>query len=151
MSARIFTSRDELAAAVGTELGSSEWMNIDQERINEFASATEDFQWIHVDPERAASGPFGATIAHGFLTVSLLPVLLGQIYKVQAKMAVNYGLNKLRFPSPVRVGSSVRGSSSLVEVTDVGDAVQLIVKTVIELKDSEKPAAVAESVSRYYW
>ena len=151
MSVRVFTTRDELTEAIGTELGSSDWIRVEQDRIDQFAVATGDFQWIHTDAERAAEGPFGSTIAHGFLTASLLPVLLGQIYKVQAKMAVNYGLNKLRFPTPVRVGSSVRGTSTLLEVTEVGDAVQLVVKTVTELDGSEKPAAVAESVSRYYW
>jgi acyl dehydratase len=147
---KVFTNRDELMRAVGAELGSSDWLTITQERVDTFAEATGDHQWIHVDRERAASGPFGGTIAHGYLTVSLLPVLSHQIFKVEAKMGINYGLNKLRFPAPVRVGSSVRATSTLQEVTDVGEAVQLVVKTVVHVDGSEKPAAVAESVSRYY-
>ena len=147
---RVFTSREELQQAVGTELGASNWLDVTQDRVDLFAEATGDHQWIHVDRERAAGGPFGGTIAHGYLTASLLPVLTQQIFKVEAKMAVNYGLNKLRFPEPVRVGSSVRAISTLQDVTDIGDAVQLVVNTLVQLKDSEKPAAVAESVSRYY-
>jgi acyl dehydratase len=147
---RVFTSREELQQAVGTELGASNWLDVTQDRVDLFAEATGDHQWIHVDRERAAGGPFGGTIAHGYLTASLLPVLTQQIFKVEAKMAVNYGLNKLRFPAPVRVGSSVRAISTLQDVTDIGDAVQLVVNTLVQLKDSEKPAAVAESVSRYY-
>lgn len=148
---KFFTSREELEQAAGTVLGSSEWLTIEQERVNQFAAATGDHQWIHVDEGRAVTGPFGGTIAHGYLTASLLPVLTGQIYKVQAKMAVNYGLNRLRFPAPVRVGKAVRATSTLLEVSDVAGAVQLVVSTVVELADSTKPAAVAESVGRYYW
>jgi len=148
---KVFSSRDELHQAVGTELGSSEWLTITQERINLFAEATGDHQWIHVDSERAAAGPFGATIAHGYLTASLLPVLTGQIYKVNAKMAVNYGLNKLRFPAPVRVGDAVRATSTLLTVEDIGDVVQLVIQTEVAVDGSGKPAAVAQSVSRYYW
>jgi acyl dehydratase len=147
---KVFTNREELKRAVGTELGSSDWLTITQDRVDMFAAATGDHQWIHVDPQRAANGPFGATIAHGYLTASLLPVLTQQIFKVEAKMGVNYGLNKLRFPVPVRVGSSVRATSALREMTEVGDAVQLVVNTIVHVYDSAKPAAVAESVSRYY-
>jgi acyl dehydratase len=148
---RIFTSHDELREAAGSCLGSSDWLVIEQERIDTFADATGDHQWIHVDEKRAAAGPFGATIAHGYLTAALLPMLTSQIFKTDAKMGVNYGLNKLRFPSPVRVGSRVRATSTLMEVSDVADAVQLIVSTAVEIDGSAKPAAVAESVSRYYW
>ena len=105
---QVFTNRDQLIQAVGTELGTSDWLTITQEQVDLFAQATGDHQWIHVDRERAASGPFGGTIAHGYLTASLLPVLTQQIFKVEAKMGINYGLNKLRFPAPVPVGSSVR-------------------------------------------
>jgi acyl dehydratase len=147
---QVFTNRDQLIQAVGTELGTSDWLTITQEQVDLFAQATGDHQWIHVDRERAASGPFGGTIAHGYLTASLLPVLTHQIFKVEAKMGINYGLNKLRFPAPVPVGSSVRATSTLQEVTDVGDAVQLVVNTVVRVDGSDKPAAVAESVSRYY-
>ena len=104
-----------------------------------FAEATGDYQWIHVDRELAFNGPFGGTIAHGYLTASLLPVLTQQIFKVQAKMGINYGLNKLRFPAPVRVGSSVRAMSTLQDVTDVGDAVQLVVNTIVHVDGSAKP------------
>jgi len=145
-----FTTRDQLIKAVGTELGTSDWLTITQEQVDLFAEATGDHQWIHVDPERAASGPFGGTIAHGYLTASLLPALTHQIFKVEAKMGINYGLNRLRFPAPVPVGSSVRATSTLQEVTDVGDAVQLVVNTVVRVDGSDKPAAVVESVSRYY-
>jgi acyl dehydratase len=147
---QVFTNRDQLIQAVGTELGTSDWLTITQEQVDLFAQATGDHQWIHVDRERAASGPFGGTIAHGYLTASLLPVLTHQIFKVEAKMGINYGLNKLRFPAPVPVGSSVRATSTLQEVTDVGDAVQIVVNTVVRVDGSDKPAAVAESVSRYY-
>jgi acyl dehydratase len=147
---QVFKNREQLIQAVGTELGTSDWLTITQEQVDMFAEATGDYQWIHVDRERATSGPFGGTIAHGYLTASLLPVLTQQIFKVEAKMGVNYGLNKLRFPAPVPVGSSVRATSTLQEVTDVGDAVQLVVHTVVRVDGSDKPAAVAESVSRYY-
>ena len=146
-----FESIDELRAAVGTEAGVSDWVTIDQERVNRFADATGDHQWIHVDPERAAKGPFGKTIAHGFMTLALLPRLQHQMYTVNGiKLAVNYGLNKVRFPAPVPVGSRVRAKSSLVDVEDLGDgAVQATVSTTVEVEGSNKPACVAESVVRY--
>jgi acyl dehydratase len=147
---KLFKTRQQLKEAVGAELGVSDWLPITQDRVNMFADATGDHQWIHVDLDRAASGPFGVTIGHGYLTVSLLPVLNQQIFRVDAKMAVNYGLNKLRFPAPVPVGSSVRARSTLKEAIDVGDAVQIVVDSIVEVDNSDKPAAVAESVSRYY-
>ena len=124
---------------------------ITQEDVNLFADATGDHQWIHVDPERAAKGPFGKTIAHGFMTLALLPRLQHEMYTVNGiKLAVNYGLNKVRFPAPVPVGSKVRAQSSLVGVEDLGDgAVQATVATTVEVEGSEKPACVAESVVRY--
>ena len=140
----------ELEQAGERDLGSTDWHTIDQRMIDLFAEATGDHQWIHVDRVRAASGPFGGTIAHGYLTASLLPALTHQIFKVEAKMGINYGLNRLRFPAPVPVGSSVRATSTLQKVTDVGDAVQLVVNTVVRVDGSDKPAAVVESVSRYY-
>ena len=124
-------------------------MTIEQARVDQFAEATGDHQWIHVDPERAAKGPFGAPIAHGYLTLSLLPVLVSQIYVVQARMGINYGLNRVRFPAPVRVGSRVRATAQLKEVTEVDGGVQLVTSTVIEIEDGAKPACVAETVSRY--
>ena len=148
---QVFTSLDQLKDAVGVELGFSDWLEISQARVDQFAETTGDHQWIHVDPERAASGPFGGTIAHGWLTASILPVLTQQIFRIEAKMAVNYGLNKLRFPAPVPVGSSVRASSTFKEISDVGSAVQLVTTTTVHIRDADKPAVVAETVSRYYW
>jgi acyl dehydratase len=148
---RTFESVTELAAAAGEALGHSDWVTITQEEVNLFADATGDHQWIHVDPERAASGPFGKTIAHGFMTLALLPQLQHQIYTVNGiKLAINYGLNKVRFPAPVPVGSRVRAQSSLVSVDDVGNgAVQATISTTVEIDGSAKPACVAESVVRF--
>jgi acyl dehydratase len=148
---RIFESVAELAAAKGESIGQSDWVTITQEAVNLFADATGDHQWIHVDPERAAKGPFGGTIAHGFMTLSLLPRLLHQIYTVNGiKLAINYGLNKVRFPAPVPVGSKVRAQSSLVDVEDLGNgAVQATLSTTVEIEGSSKPACVAESIVRY--
>ncbi|MFJ4921468.1 MaoC family dehydratase [Streptomyces sp. NPDC088725] len=150
---RIFTSADELRAGVGEQLGYSDWLEIDQKRIDLFAEATGDHQWIHVDPERAASGPFGTTIAHGYLTLSLLPALVPQIISVEnLKMGINYGTNKVRFPSPVPVGSRLRASAALTEVTDVsGGGVQVTVLVTVEREGAGKPVCVAESVSRYHF
>ena len=138
-------------AHVGEHLGYSDWRPVTQQQINLFADATGDHQWIHVDPERAAKGPFGKTIAHGFMTLALLPRLQHQMYTVNGiKLAINYGLNKVRFPAPVPVGSRVRAKSSLVNVEDLGNgATQAIVSTTVEVEGSDKPACVAESVVRY--
>ncbi|KIF73759.1 dehydratase [Streptomyces sp. 150FB] len=150
---RIFASADELRAAIGEQLGYSEWLEIDQKRINLFADATDDHQWIHVDPERAASGPFGTTIAHGYLTLSLLPAFVPQIIAVEnLKMGINYGSNKVRFPSPVPAGSRVRATGVLTGVDDVKDGgVQVTALITVEREGGEKPVCVAESVSRYYF
>src|SRR6476659_5569345 len=136
---------------VGQHLGYSDYVEITQEAVNLFADATGDHQWIHVDPEKAKSGPFGTTIAHGFMTLSLLPRLMHEMYTVNGiRMAINYGLNKVRFPSPVPVGSKVRATSTLVGAEDVGNnTVQLTVSTTIEVEGGSKPACVAESVLRY--
>lgn len=147
---KTFSTYDELKAAEGTELGVSPWMEVDQARVDQFAEATGDFQWIHVDPQRAASGPFQGTIAHGWLTAGLIPVLLKSIYAVDAKMGINYGVNRLRFPSPVPVGSKIRLTAVLKEVAQVGDAVQLVVLATIHCEGAEKPSVVAEVVSRSY-
>lgn len=147
---KLFSSADEIRTVIGTELGHSEWVEIDQARIDTFAQATNDHQWIHVDPERAATGPFGGTIAHGYLTASLIPHLVGQIFKIDAKMAVNYGLNKVRFPAPVPVGSKVRATSVIQSVTEVGDAIEVVTATTISVQDAKKPSVVAEHVGRYY-
>ncbi len=148
---REFADLDELREAVGQALGTSGWHVVDQARIDAFADATGDHQWIHVDPDRAASGPFGTTIAHGFLTLSLAPLLLGEIYAVGGvRMGVNYGLNRVRFPAPVPSGSRVRGSGELAEVTEVDGGVQLVVRLTVEAEGVAKPVCVADSVVRLY-
>ena len=147
---RIFNGITELAAAAGEELGSSDWTVVDQERVNAFADATGDHQWIHVDVERAAAGPFGGTIAHGLLTLALLPTFLHQIYQVDnVSMVVNYGLNKVRLPAPVPVGAKLRATSKLLEVTPLEGAVQAVLSTTIEIEGGGKPACVVESIVRY--
>lgn len=149
----IYSSVEELKAAQGVELGPTDWFTMEQSRIEGFADCTNDHQWIHVDTEKASGGPFGATVAHGFLTVSLVPYFIGRLRRIEGtRMGVNYGLNKVRFPSPVRAGSRVRARSTMVELDEVGqDAVQLVTRTVIEVEGSDKPACVADLVSRYYF
>jgi acyl dehydratase len=150
---RTFTGIEDLAASVGEQLGPTDWIEVDQARIDQFADATRDHQWIHVDPERAASGPFGTTIAHGFLTLTMLPELLGALYTVQGvRMGVNYGLNKVRLPTPVPSGGKVRGIATVSEVTPLDEtSVQVVFSTVIELDGSAKPACVVESIARFYF
>ena len=144
---REFASVDELTAAVGETLGPGEWQPIDQARVNLFADATDDHQWIHVDLEKAQAGPFGGTIAHGYLTLSLLPWFGSQVFTLDTPGAkLNYGLNKVRFPNPVPVGSRVRAQVSVGSVTDVTAGKQLTLKYVIEIEDQDKPACVAETV-----
>ena len=141
----------DMAALVGQDIGASDWVPIDQERINQFAQATGDHQWIHLDPVRAAAGPFGSPIAHGFLTLSLLPMLFESAFAVDdVRMGVNYGLNRVRFVSPVRVGSRVRGRFKLLSYEPLEGGAQLTVEATIELEGSAKPACVAETVSRRY-
>ena len=142
----------ELKNMVGEEIGTSSWLTVEQDRIDTFAAATGDQQWIHVDPERAKDGPFGSTIAHGYLTLSLIPALAWEVYTVEgSRFAVNYGMNKLRFITPVKVGSRVRAHLVLVGVEEVpGDALQVAVKVTVELEGADKPAAVAETLSRIY-
>ncbi len=148
---RVFANLDELRAAVGAVLGPSEWITVDQAQIDAFAGATGDHQWIHVDPQRAALGPFGMTIAHGFLTLSLMPVLLESLYKVQGvRMGVNYGLNRVRFPAPVLVDSRLRASAEIAEVSDIEGGAQLVLRATIEREGGEKPVCVAEFVVRVY-
>ncbi len=147
----IFEHPSELLSRVGERLGESAWLEIDQKRIDLFAEATGDDQWIHVDPERAKDGPFGATIAHGYLTLSLTNLFLPQIVEVRGiKMGVNYGANKLRFPSPVKVGSRVRGVGELIAAEEVKGGVQSVVRITVEIEGSDRPACVVESISRYY-
>ncbi|HZP53639.1 MaoC family dehydratase [Actinocrinis sp.] len=148
---KVFASPAELAQAVGQEVGASAWLVIEQDRISQFAEATGDHQWIHVDEARAKEGPFGSTIAHGFLTLSLLPALLAEVYRVEGvRMGINYGLNRVRFINPVRVGSSVRAVMTVAEVDQQADYVQVTAKAVVEIQGAQKPAAVAETVSRFY-
>jgi acyl dehydratase len=149
---KVFAGLDDLIAASGTKLGYSHWLTVDQERINTFADATGDHQWIHVDPDQAATGPFGSTIAHGYLTLSLLPALAAQVYRVDnAKMSVNYGLNKVRFVTPVRVGAAVRDAVELVSVDPLDAGAQLTFRHTIEIDGTTKPACVVESISRQYF
>ncbi|RTL66512.1 MAG: MaoC family dehydratase [Pseudonocardiaceae bacterium] len=148
---RVFNGVDELRGAVGEPIGESGWFTVDQSRIDGFADATDDHQWIHVDVDKAAKGPFGTTIAHGFLTLSLLPSLLKDVYSVEGtKMGINYGLNRVRFTSPVPVGSKVRGVVELADVSDVDGGVQITTKVTVEIEGSERPALVAEWLTRQY-
>jgi acyl dehydratase len=148
---RVFSGVEELKGAVGESLGSSDWLSVDQKRIDQFADATGDHQWIHVDPERAKDGPFGTTIAHGFLTLSLIPIFTPQVFRVEnVKMGINYGVNKVRFTSPVPVNSRLRGSYELSSVDDVSGVVQVTSKVTVELEGSDRPACVAETLVRYY-
>jgi len=148
---RVISCIDEAVEAVGQELGVSQWLAVDQERINAFADATSDHQWIHVDVERARTeSPYGATIAHGFLTLSLIPALSKENYRIDnAKMGINYGLNRVRFLAPVPAGSRIRLRSELVNAAKVDDTtVDLTVRQTVELDGSDKPAAVAEVIAR---
>jgi acyl dehydratase len=146
-----FAKLQELQAMIGQELGQSGWITVDQQRIDLFAQATGDHQWIHVDPERAAKGPFGKTIAHGFLTLSLLPELFAAAFDIgDVRMGVNYGLNKVRFTAPVPAGGRVRGRFVLREYLPIDGGAQLTVEALIELEGSTKPACIAETVSRRY-
>ncbi|MFF6911493.1 MaoC/PaaZ C-terminal domain-containing protein [Streptomyces sp. NPDC012466] len=142
---------DELKKLAGSDLGTSEWIEVTQERIDTFADATGDHQWIHVDPERAKDGPFGAPIAHGYLTLSLFIPLFTELLDVQGVTTkVNYGLNKVRFPAPVKAGSRIRLTAKLAEVEEVPGGVQITVEGAIEIEGGTKPAAVLQSLSRFY-
>ena len=142
---------DGLKEKVGQHLGYSEWVEITQEQVNLFADATGDHQWIHVDPERAKSGPFGGPIAHGYLTLSLGPMLMPQILSVKGiSMAVNYGAGKVRFPSPVPVGSKLRLGAELASVEDVAGGAQVTMVFTFEVEGAPKPSCVAEIIFRYY-
>jgi len=145
-----FNDLAEFVAAEGTQLGPTEWLEITQERVNLFADATDDHQWIHIDPERAADGPFGGTIAHGLLTLSLLPHFTHQLYSVgNVAMAINYGYNKVRFITPVRVGAKLRARAEISSVAQLDGAVQATLSTTVEIEGADKPAAVAESIVRF--
>src|SRR5258708_28845877 len=150
---RTFASAGEVRAAVGEPLGYSDWHLVDQDRIDRFAEATGDHQWIHVDHEKAGQGPFGKTIAHGYLTLSLIPWLMGEVVRYEGvRMGVNYGCNKVRFPAPVPVDSRVRAGAELVECEDAGGgALQLVTRVSITVEGQEKPSCVAETVARMYF
>ena len=147
----VFQTPKDLLGAVGQHLGYSDWLEITQDRIDKFADATGDHQWIHVDPERAKDGPFGTTIAHGYLTQSLVNLFLPQIVEVHGiSMGVNYGADKLRFPAPVPVGSRIRGGAELVKAEEVkGGAVQSTVRVIVEIEGNDRPACVIDTISRY--
>jgi acyl dehydratase len=148
--ATVFADLAEFTAAVGADLGPTDWLVVDQPRIDQFALATDDHQWIHVDPQRAAGGPYGGTIAHGLLTLSLLPHFMHRLYRVDnVAMAINHGFNKVRFITPVPVGSRLRARSTLTTVTEVAGGLQATLTTTIEVEGSDKPAAVIESIVRY--
>ena len=150
--ASVFATPDDLLDAVGQHLGYSEWVAVDQGRIDLFAEATGDRQWIHVDPEASAAGPFGATIAHGYLTLALTNLLLPEIVRVEGiSMGVNYGVNRVRFPQPVLVGSRLRASATLTSADELpgGSGVQTVITITVEIEGQAKPACVAESVSRF--
>jgi acyl dehydratase len=146
----VFDTPDALLASIGSELGTSEWVSIDQDRIDGFADATGDHQWIHVDPEAAAAGPFGATIAHGYLTLALTNQFLPEIVRVDnVSMGINYGVNKVRFPQPVVVGSRVRGHAVLTAAEEINGGVQAVITITVEIEGAPKPACIVESVSRF--
>ena len=147
----VFETPLDLEAAVGQRLDESEWLTVDQDRINLFADATGDHQWIHVDPGKAKAGPFGDTIAHGYLTLSLVNLFLPQIVDVRGiSMGVNYGCEKVRFPSPVKVNSRVRGVGELIQVDNVKGSVQAHIRVTVEIEGSDRPACVVTTICRYY-
>jgi len=151
MALNTFTGIAEVKAAEGKHLGYSEWLLIEQDRIDKFAEATGDYQWIHVDAERAKDGPFGATIAHGYLTLSLASFFLPQIATYEGfSMAINYGVDKVRFINPVKCGARIRAGAEMQSVTDVGGGVQTKVLITIEIEGEDKPACVIESLSRWF-
>lgn len=150
-AARRFARLSDVQPLVGQELGVSDWLTVDQRRIDLFAEATDDHQWIHVDPVRAAAGPFGAPVAHGFLTLSLLPPFFASGFTIEGiRMGINYGLNRVRFPSPVRVGDRLRARFKLLAYEPLEGGAQLTVQVTVEIEGADKPACVAESVSRRY-
>ncbi len=151
--AQVFNSAAAVLQAVGQDLGTTEWLRISQERIQTFADATGDHQWIHVDPERARQGPFGTTIAHGYLTLSLANLFLPQLVQYEGlKMGVNYGCDKVRFPAPVPVGSHVRGHGQVIAAEPVaGDGVQVTVRITVQIQGSDKPGCVVDTISRLFF
>ncbi|MFS2068333.1 MaoC family dehydratase [Pseudomonas sp. CT11-2] len=148
----IYYNAEEVLAAAGTSLGVTEWLRIDQARITGFAEATNDHQWIHVDPERAKDGPFGATIAHGYLTLALAgSYFLSQLIDVRMRMGVNYGTDRVRFPAPVPVGACIRGRGEIIKAEAVQGGVQATVRVTVEIQGAERPACIVDTISRYYF
>jgi len=144
---RVFTSFDQLTDAVGEDLGTTDWLEVSQDRVDEFADATGDHQWIHVDVDRAKEGPFGGTIAHGYLTLSLIPQFTPQLFSLETPGArLNYGVNKVRFPNPVKVGARIRATAEIVSVDDVPAGKQMVTRYTVEIEGEAKPACVAETV-----
>ena len=140
-----------LKTLAGTDLGSTDWMLVEQSRVDGFADATDDHQWIHVDPARAAEGPFGSTIAHGYLTLALVNKFLPDLITVtESSMGVNYGCEKVRFPSPVNVGARIRGAGEVVSVEEVKGGLQLVVRVSVEIEGADRPACVVDTISRFY-
>ncbi|MGI8675754.1 MAG: MaoC family dehydratase [Nocardioidaceae bacterium] len=145
---KVLRSRADIHGAVGEELGPSDWLTITQDRVDAFAEVTGDHQWIHVDTERAAAGPFGHTVAHGYLTLALIPLLATELLTYETGSArLNYGLNRVRFPRPVPVGSRIRGRAVILEITDVPAGTQVVTRFTIEIEGVDKPACVAEAVT----
>ncbi len=148
---KLIVNLSELEGAVGKRLGPTDWLRLEQSRIDQFADATDDHQWIHVDVERAKQGPFGGTIAHGYLTLALVNKFLPELLEVQgAAMGVNYGCGKVRFPAPAPAGSRIRGLGEVLEVAPVQGGRQMIVRVTVEMEGQERPACVAETISRFY-
>ena len=148
---KLVVNLSELASALGKRLGPTDWLRLEQSRIDQFADATDDHQWIHVDVQRAKQGPFGGTIAHGYLTLALVNKFLPDLIEVQgASMGVNYGCGKVRFPAPAPAGSRIRGSGEVTEVRPVQGGWQLVVRVRVELEGQERPACVADTISRFY-
>ena len=149
---KIFQTPEELKQAEGSHLGYTDWLEVDQSRINMFAEATGDHQWIHVDPEKAKDGPFGKTIAHGYLTLSLVNLFLPELIQVEnVAMGINYGSDRLRFPAPVPVGSRIRGGGEVLKVEEVKGGWQSTVRVTVEIEGSDRPACVVDTISRFYF
>lgn len=148
----VFSSAQEILDGVGKDLGATDWIELTQERINKFADATDDHQWIHVDPERAKTGPFGACVAHGYLTMSLANLFLPQLVEIRnMRMGVNYGCEKVRFPAPVKAGKRIRGRGEVVKAEMVGEGVQATIRITIDIDGEAKPGCVVETISRYFF
>lgn len=149
--ATVFEQPQAMMGEIGKRLATSDWLLIDQERVNQFAEATGDLQWIHVDPDKAKSGPYGGCVAHGYLTLSLVNLFLPQIIDVQRfQWAVNVGTDKIRFPAPVRVGSRIRGYGELVDAEEKKGGIQAVIRVTVEIEGEDKPACVVDTISRYF-